>query len=397
MSEKKLPKGIKQKKDGRYEAKFQYLGEIYYVSGRDLKKVKKEFSDLRYEVEHGLKDKGDDMSLNSWNKTWLEDYKSNVIKDSTKIRYQDFYRRYIKKKLGSRKLSEIKPMILQKFFNEMAKEDYSTKTIKDTYNIIYNMFKIALQNELVLRNPCEGVTLPKTKAKEKRVLTVEEQKEVLKYSKGFLCEQLIRVALGTGMRAGELLGLKWKDIDFENREINIDKTLVYIKDYENNHYYFKYQTPKTKAGTRVIPMQHDVYNALMEQRANIRELKAHTKNWQTLQGFENMVFVNVSGRPRQVIDFRNDLLRLERRINKDRKEKAKANNTPVELIQHFYPHSLRHTFATRCFEAGIEAKTVQNYLGHSSIAITMDLYTHVTEDKAKEEMNKLEELYRNII
>lgn len=106
--------------------------------------------------------------------------------------------------------------------------------------------------------------------------------------------------------------------------------------------------------------------------------------------------MNVTGRPRQVMDFRNDLDRIEKAINKNRKKLAKEHGKKFEPIPHFHPHTLRHTFATRCFEAGIDAKTVQSFLGHASIAITMDLYTHVTEDKARAEMEKLNQLYQQI-
>lgn len=138
------------------------------------------------------------------------------------------------------------------------------------------------------------------------------------------------------------------------------------------------------------------YNALKRQKVQTREMQIHTSNWNPLPEFENLVFVNVTGRPRQGIDFRNDLLRIENAINKERKKVSEQKGTSYEPIAHIYPHCLRHTFATRCFEAGIDAKTVQNYLGHSSFAITMDLYTHVTEDKAHSEMQKLNQLYQKI-
>lgn len=227
--------------------------------------------------------------------------------------------------------------------------------------------------------------------KHKRVLTLEEQREILKYAKNRACEPLVRVALGTGMRAGEMLALTWDDIDFEHREINVNKTLVYVRDKNTGKYTFKNQTPKTKSGKRIIPMQSDVYHALRKQKFQMRQLQLHTKNWKSVKGFENLVFVNKSGKPRQVVDFRNDLQRIEDAINKEREQKGQSP------IKHFYPHALRHTFATRCFESGIDAKTVQTWLGHASIAITLDLYTHVTDDKSRSDMDKLEQAYQKKI
>lgn len=147
----------------------------------------------------------------------------------------------------------------------MADDDYSTKTIRDIYNILSAVFKYAVHNRIISFNPCDGVELPKTKKKPIRVLSVEEQSEVLKYAKGRLHENLIVVALGTGMRAGEVLGLTEDDLDFKKREIRINKTLVYLKDLSTGQYVFKYQSPKTESGKRVIPMQESVYKALKRQ------------------------------------------------------------------------------------------------------------------------------------
>ena len=396
MADNKLPKGITLRKDGLYMGRFKYQNETYTIYGKNAKKLEKQLAELRYEVEHGLKGKGDNMTLNAWFDVWLHDYKSKTVRESTMVRYTDQYNQYIKKELGLRRLSQIKPIMLQRHFNQMAAVDYSTKTIADTYNVLHSMFKLALQNNIIFRNPCDAVILPKTKEKDRRVLTVEEQKEVLEHAKGRICEPLVRVALGTGMRAGELQGLTWDDIDFKNREIHVNKTLVYIRDRVNGKYYFKFQSPKTKSGSRTIPMQEDVFLALKRQRVQVKEMQIHATNWNQESGFENLVFLNVTGRPRQGMDFRNDLDRIEKAINKDRKKQAKEQGKEFEPIPHFHPHSLRHTFATRCFEAGIDAKTVQNYLGHASIAITMDLYTHVTEDKARAEMEKLNQLYQSI-
>lgn len=396
MSNSKLPKGITLRKDGLYMGRFKYQNETYTIYGKNLKKLEKQLSELRYEVTHGLKGKGDNMALNVWFEVWLYDYKSKTIKESTMVRYADHYKQNIKKQLGQKKMSQIKPIMIQRLFNQMANDGYSTKTIADTYNILHSIFKLALQNNIIFRNPCDAVMLPKTKEKERRVLTIEEQKEVLKHATGRVCEQQVRVALGTGMRAGELQGLTWDDIDFNKREIRVNKTLVYIRDRASGKYYFKFQTPKTKSGIRTIPMQDDVYIALKRQKVQIKEMQMLASNWNQVAGFENLVFLNVTGRPRQGIDFRNDLLRIENAINKERKRVAEQEGTSYEPIAHIYPHCLRHSFATRCFEAGIDAKTVQNYLGHSSFAITMDLYTHVTEDKAHSEMQKLNQLYQMI-
>lgn len=392
-----LPTGVTQRPSGTYRGRFKYQGEQYTLHNTDLKALLNEMDDYRYEIRHGLKGKADNMTIDAWFDVWLNTHKKKSIKESTLVRYHDFYERYIKKRIGKRKILEIKPLILERLLQEMADKDYSTKTIRDVYNILNAMFRYAVQNRIIMFNPCEGVEIPKTKSKPIRVLTVEEQKEILKYAKGRIYEHLITVALGTGMRAGELLGLTWDDIDFDSREITVNKTLVYIKDLETGKYNFKYQTPKTKNSIRVIPMQESVYKALRRQRIKLKELRLCTAGWQSQEGFENLVFVTAKGKPVSEHSFQTSLAWIENAINKERKKIAEETKTEFEPIPHFYPHAFRHTFATRCFEAGIEAKVVQGYLGHASIAITLDLYTHVTNDKARIEMNKLESLYQKIV
>ena len=195
----------------------------------------------------------------------------------------------------------------------------------------------------------------------------------------------------------ELLGLTWDDVDFRKREISVNKTLVYIKDKETKKYVFKYQTPKTKNSIRTIPMQDSVYKALKRQWIQLKEMQLSASEWQPLEGFENLVFVGKNGKPITEHTFQVTLDWIEKSINKERKKQAEKNKTVFIPIPHFYPHALRHTFAMRCFEAGIDAKVVQGFLGHYSIAITLDLYTHVTDDKAKSEMDKLQNLYKEII
>ncbi len=254
--------------------------------------------------------------------------------------------------------------------------------------------KKAVHNRLIIFNVCAGVEVPKTKKKEIRVLTLDEQQEVLKYAENRLHRNLIHVALGTGMRAGEMLGLTWDDVDFRKKEIRINKTLVYIKDMETGNYKFMYQTPKTKNSIRTIPMLDSVYRALKKQKVQRMEMQMRAEEWQPLEGFENLVFVGRNGKPVSNHTFQKSLNDIVKMINAERKALSEKNKTAFEPMEHIHPHALRHTFATRCFEAGMEAKSVQTFLGHFSISITLDLYTHVTDDKQRQELNKLENLYQ---
>lgn len=394
---RELPTGIMQRPNGIYRARFKYQNEKYTLDNKNLKILIEQMEELKYEVKHGIRTKGDNIRLNAWFDIWLNTHKKRSIKESTMVRYDDFYHRYMAEQIGKNKLVDFTPILIERLLQNMADEDFSAKTIRDVYNILNAMFKYAMHNRIISFNPCSGVEVPKTKKKEIRVLTVEEQREVMEQAKGRLHNNMLEVALGTGLRSGELRGLTWSDIDFRKREISVNKTLVYIKDMETKKYMFKYQTPKTKNSIRTIPMQESVYKALKRQKIQLKEMQLMREEWNNLDGFENLVFLGKNGKPISERAFQVTLNGIAKAINKERERIAKKNQTSFEPIPHFYPHALRHTFATRCFEAGIDAKVVQKFLGHYSISITLDLYTHITNEKAKEDMNKLENLYKKIV
>ena len=219
---------------------------------------------------------------------------------------------------------------------DLAEKNYATKTIRDIYNILNAMLKYAVNARMLIHNPCAGAEVPITTTKEIRVLTIDEQREVLQFAKGRIHENAIRVALGTGLRIGELLGLQWSDIDFKNREISINKTLIYIKDKDTGKYTFKYQTHKTKKSIRTVPMQESVYDALRRQSIQLKEMKMAAKNWEMLKEFENLVFVSRTGKPLYARSVQVCLDWIEKAINKARKIVAEATKTEFQPIPHFH-------------------------------------------------------------
>lgn len=188
------------------------------------------------------------------------------------------------------------------------------------------------------------------------------------------------LALETGMRIGELLGLKWSDIDFENQTIYVNRTLVYVtcRDEASPKYGKKmneFHEPKTEKGKRKIPMTLKAYQILKRQKLWKAEIEAKGKK--APEGFEDLVFVTTRNAPVSQND--TDLVM---KVISDRIAKEHEKFKPLT------PHTLRHTFAIRCIERGMNPKTVQVILGHSSVNITMNLYCHVTEDKLISEMSK---------
>lgn len=153
MAEKRLPKGISIRKDGRYQARYTLNGKRYTIYGKTQKEVEKKLRDAQYEIEHGIFAKPDKVTVNSWFHTWMKEYQSNVIRETTEALYQSMYNHHIKDALGHMKLQTVRPEHIQALFNQMKKEGYAPSFIKRFKNVLSKMFKQAYQNDLVMRNP----------------------------------------------------------------------------------------------------------------------------------------------------------------------------------------------------------------------------------------------------
>lgn len=397
---KQLPKGVTWvEKKQLYMGRFAYQGVSYTMYDKTLKGINKKLTDKRYEAEHGVNGKADKIKLDEWFEIWLNDYKINKIKPTTRQSYESLYKCQIKDALGNYYLTRIKPIDIQKMYNRLIEKGLSTKYLHSINAVLYNIFDLAVKNDMLLKNPCNAVVKPPIHTKERRVLSVKEQERFLKFIRRDawrLYEPTMTVLLGTGLRIGELQALKWEDIDFDNKTISVSKTLVYVKDKDTGRFRFEFQSPKTRNGNRTIPMGRSIEKALKRQKANQDCLRLQ-KGWHPRDGFENLVFSGNAGQPQQrsVVQFMLD--KIVKAINAEEEESAREENRMPDYMEHLHPHALRHTFATRCFEVDMPPKTVQMLLGHSSIQMTLDLYTHVSEKKKQQDMKKLDEIFADIV
>ncbi len=378
ISGKELPKGIRQKLDGRYEGRFRYAGEDYYVVDRSLTKCKKMYNDLKYEVEHGLYAKQENITVDGWFQTWLEEYKKPSVKKGTVTVYDEHYRCYLKDELGKKRLKDIRPEHIQKIYNDMHRAGYSRNTIELTAVVLSGMYKQAVKNKVIKENPVPFATLPRnTVSKERRVMTMDEQRIFLKYVKDSYLADICELALSTGMRSGELRGLRWQDIDFKNKLIHVNHSL----NFNNNEYYL--DTPKTATSKRDIPMLDNVYNVLRHRKKQQAELRLSLGDqWKSKPGLEDLIFTSEFGYPMNRDRFKLNLNEVIDKINQDGVK-----------FEHITPHTFRHTFATRCIENGMQPQVLKTILGHSKLAMTMDLYSHVLPNIKADEMQKIANLF----
>lgn len=375
--ESKLPPGVALRADGRYMGRFVVDGEQFTFYDKNLKKLVKKMQEKRYEVEHGFYCKETNITVEGWFETWLKEYKENTVKAGTIESYSQNFLLYIKPILGKRKLSQVRPEHIQKLLNNMTKK-YAPATINLTVVILGGMYKQAYKNKLVASNPMLVVVPPKKKGTKKkiRVLSLEEQKVFIEYAKDSTYYDLYIVALNTGMRLGELRGLMWGDIDFENKIIHIQRTMRYFHGKGT-----MLDSPKTSSSNRDIPMLDNVYRILRSHKANQLKMKMYLGDrWKN--DFPDLVFTNPWGRHISDTAINNDMKKIENEIV--------ASGIKFE---HIYPHVLRHTFATRGLERGIPPKVMQELLGHTSITMTLDIYSHVLPDTKAKELEKIANLF----
>lgn len=364
---KELGQGINQRKDGLYQARFtDRFGKRRTVYAKTYTEITQKLRQEQYSDEKQLNVVDSNVTLDEWFDIWMDTYKGNC-RDTTMHVYRTYYNR-IRNELGWRKLSGLSSVIIQRAFN-MLKSDESRKQSKI---VLVDMLNRAVDADLVIKNPALKINtkLDNRDKKEKRILTEKEIEILYAYSEGKYVNRIIKVALETGMRIGEITGLTWDCIDFDNNLIYVEKTLCYLKDDGKSPYEF--HDPKTSASKRVIPMSSLVKHALLEQ---LEFVKNAADNNTPLEGFENLVFVSRTNRPLHTNQVTHIIDNVVRRINKDGIE-----------FERLSPHCFRHTFATNCIAKGMNPKILQKILGHTTLQMTMDLYCHVRDDMIIEGM-----------
>ena len=363
---KELGAGISQRKDGRYSARFVTSSgkriEKYFPMLQDARKW---LAEAKMNDESGSVGVSVGMTVDAWFEFWIVNIKDKTVRYNTARNYRERYKQNIKKHIGKMLIADVKPMHCQKILNDMEAA-YAGSTIYQTLIALYNMFDSAVENAIILKNPVtKSVKLPKPVEKKTKVLTIDEQEKFMEEAEGSSNYPQYFFILQTGVRTGEMVGLKWEDIDFEKNVISIRRSMEYRYSVGE----WRIGPPKTKHGYREIPITK-------ANRDMLLELKKSADAGRYVQDeFKEFVFINRKGMPTKNSTYDVHIGKLTKKAQ----------------IQNFSMHTLRHTFATRCIEAGMRPKTLQQILGHSSINITMNLYVHVTDEEKTKEMLKFEE------
>lgn len=299
---------------------------------------------------------------------WLNCYTKPFVKIRTYLKYEYVLNQHINPYLGNILLELVDEKVIHEYIcyllnkkNKVNNLNLSINTIYGIVQVLKQGFKLAFKLDLIIKNPTLNIKLPKLEEKEVLALTRDEQKRIEKYCLESKKQNYIGIiiCLYTGIRLGELLALTWEDIDFNKRIISINKTSYSVK--VNNVYKIIIDKPKTAKSIRVIPVPTKLLDILLSYKNK-----------------SNFKYV-VCNKKESILENRSYQRTFKLILNK-------CN------IKQYNFHCLRHTFATRALELGVDVKTLSEILGHTNVSITLNRYAHSLLEHKMKEMSKFDEL-----
>lgn len=365
-----------------YDDKGKPTRKLFSSSSKQV--VIDKMAEYRTQKNAGLISTNDKITLQQWFHTWLFEFRINDLKPTSFERYEGIYRNYIKNSvLGKKKLADIRTADIQAYYNSLVEQGRTSNVVKTLNKHLKTCIGEAIKQGYIVRNYCSMVTIPKGEDEADTTtditfFTPGEQTTFIASLDKHRNRALFILALGSGLRLGELMALKWDDIDLNNATVSVTHAVSQISKVSKDGtrtWSVLDHPPKTKSSIRTIPIPEKVVSKIKKHK--IRQTEEKLKVGDLYQD-NNLVFCTELG---NYIDTRNLTRSYARAL-------VKAD------IPHKKFHSLRHTYATRLFENDVAIKTVQSLMGHSDITTTMNIYTHVMPEKMTEDVQKINYLFK---
>ena len=365
---------IRKRKDGRWEGRYTAghdpeTGRAIYknVLGRTQAEVKEKLKAAIKETQSLDLTKVGKYTVGEWMEVWFEDYAKIKVRPSSHQTYRGYIDNHINPNIGDIPLEKLTSLDLQKLYKKLLTKGrvdrveakgqpkgLSAKTVRNIHQILSSALKLAQEQRIILSNPAEGCALPKVEHREMKTLPVEQLQSFLREARESGVFELYYLELATGLRRGELLGLKWEDIDLERGDLRVKRQVARINGAVT-------ESPlKTKNAYRTLPLARDTIDVLNQQKKKV--------------GSCPWVFPSPTGSPMSPDSVLHMLHRVLERAGLPR----------VRF------HDLRHTFATLALQNGVDVKTVSGMLGHYSAGFTLDTYAHVTTSAQRQAAEAME-------
>lgn len=389
--------------DGRYI--FTYTddsGKRRYVYATDLTELRKREDFIRRNSLDGLRSwDAETIDLNQMFDRYIRT--KTELRDSTRTNYEYMYDRYVRESFGKKKLGDIRYSDVLSFYQKLT-ADIRINTLEIVHNCIHPALQLAVRDNLIRNNPSDGV-MGEMKRKStskpgiRHALTVEQQNAFTTFYRNsetyWSWGPILTVLLGTGCRVGEIIGLRWEDIDLDNRLISINHTITYrcrkrkAQKWDEEDVQlcsYKVNTTKTDAGIRTVPMMDPVYEAFKLQM-QIEEVKGPCTA--VIDGMSGFIFSNRYHTIHNPQAINRAIARIARDYNLEEKKKAEEEGREPLYLPHFSCHHLRHTFCSRLCENETNVKVIQAVMGHVDITTTMNIYAEVNESRKLESVQNL--------
>lgn len=347
---------VRQKRPNLWEARIvaghkKDGSPIYkYVSGRTQKEAYEKLRELITEYRNVELTEDSQITVEEWMQKWMDEYMLFSIREQTWKSYESVIRLYIIPNLGNKKVASLTTSVVQKFYNKLLSEGKSGSLVRDAHLILHQAMDVAVKENIIAKNPTSGAKTPKVEYKPKNILNetqLEMFMEAIKEDE--LWYDFFYTEITTGLRRGELCGLKWCDFNETTGQLNVVRTVTTHKGGG-----LKTGETKTQKGTRTIYLPPSTVKLLSERKNKV------SSEWIFPNFYDNSKPINPS----------TAYLRL----------KAILKKADLPSIRF---HDLRHTFATHALSSGVDARTLSGILGHTNASFTLDTYTHVTNDMQK--------------